>query len=104
MKIMIDDNKVKKIIDERIKMNPDDPQIMEKWRELTDIFIANENETIDYLYNCSEDIIEWVSEIFEDISKALQSEKFIECIEFLKSKFKNLDLEQDILYAKEAIN
>lgn len=101
---MIDNNKVKKIIDERIKMHPDDPRIVDKWKELTNIFTANESETIEYLNNCSEYIIEWVSEVFEDISEVLQSEKFIECIEVLKSKFKNLDLEQDILYAKEAIN
>lgn len=101
---MIDNNKVKKIIDERIKMHPDDPRIVDNWKELTNIFTANESETIEYLNNCSEYIIEWVSEVFEDISEVLQSEKFIECIEVLKSKFKNLDLEQDILYAKEAIN
>lgn len=101
---MIDNNKVKKIIDERIKMHPDDPRIVDKWKELTNIFTANESETIEYLNNCSEYIIEWVSEVFEDISEVLQSEKFIECIEVLKFKFKNLDLEQDILYAKEAIN
>lgn len=101
---MIDNNKVKKIIDERIKMHPDDPRIVDKWKELTNIFTANESETIEYLNNCSEYIIEWVSEVFEDISGVLQSEKFIECIEVLKFKFNNLDLEQDILYAKEAIN
>lgn len=101
---MIDHNKVKKIIDERIKMHPDDPRIIGKWKELTNIFTANESETIEYLNNCSEYIVEWVSEVFEDISEVLQSEKFIKCIEVLKSKFENLDLEQDILYAKEAIN
>lgn len=101
---MIDNNKVQKIIDERIKMHPDDPRIEDKWKELTNIFTANESETIEYLNNCSEYIVEWVSEVFEDISEVLQSEKFIECIESLKSKFESLDLEQDILYAKEAIN
>lgn len=101
---MIDNNKVQKIIDERIKMHPDDPRIEDKWKELTNIFTANESETIVYLNNCSEYIVEWVSEVFENISEVLQSEKFIECIEVLKSKFENLDLEQDILYAKQAIN
>ena len=101
---MIDNNKVQKIIDERIKMHHDDSRIEDKWKELTNIFTANESETIEYLNNCSEYIVEWVSEVFEDISEVLQSEKFIKCIEILKSKFENLDLEQDILYAKQAIN
>lgn len=101
---MINNNKVKEIINERIKMHPDDPRIVDKWKELTDIFTKNENDTIDYLNNCSEDTVEWVSEIFEDISEVLQSQKFIQCIEFLKYKFKELDLEQDIMYAKEVMN
>lgn len=74
---MIDNNKVQKIIDERIKMHPDDPRIEDKWKELTNIFTANESETIVYLNNCSEYIVEWVSEVFENISEVLQSEKFI---------------------------
>lgn len=101
---MINNNKVKEIINERIKMHPDDPRIMDKWKELIDIFTKNENDTIDYLNKCSEDTVEWVSEIFEDISEVLQSEKFIQCIESLKYKFRKLDLEQDIKYAKEAMN
>lgn len=62
-------------------MHPDDPRIEDKWKELTNIFTANESETIVYLNNCSEYIVEWVSEVFEDISEVLQSAKFIECIE-----------------------
>ena len=47
--------------------------------------------------------INWISEIFEDISEQLQSDRFIECIEQLSIKFPELDLEQDILYAKEVM-
>jgi 23S rRNA U2552 (ribose-2'-O)-methylase RlmE/FtsJ len=100
---MIDNNKVKKIIDERIKMHLDDPRIVDKWNDLINIFTEDESETIEYLSNCSEYIVEWASEVFEDVSKSFQSEKFIKCIEALKSKFENLDLEQDIFYAKETI-
>ena len=100
---MIDNNKVKKIIDERIKMHLDDPRIVDKWNDLINIFTEDESETIEYLSNCSEYIVEWASEVLEDVSKSFQSEKFIKCIEALKSKFENLDVEQDIFYAKETI-
>ncbi len=61
---MIDNNKVKKIIDERIKMHLDDPRIVDKWNDLINIFTEDESETIEYLSNCSEYIVEWASEVF----------------------------------------
>lgn len=100
---MINNKEVEKIIKERIEMHPDDPRIMEKWNELTQIFVRDEEDTIVYLNNCNMENINWISEIFEDISEQLQSDRFVECIEQLSIKFPELDLEQDILYAKEAM-
>ena len=81
-------------------MHPDDPRVVKKWNELTQIFIQNEESTIAYLNSCCKD---WISEIFEDISEQLQSSRFIECIEQLAIKYPDLNLEQDILYAKEVL-
>ena len=100
---MMDNNKIEKIIEERKKMHPDDPRVVEKWNELTQIFIQNEESTIAYLNSCCKENIDWKSEIFEDISEKLQSSRFIECIEQLAIKYPDLDLEQDILYAKEVL-
>jgi len=100
---MIDNNIIEKIIEERKKMYPDDPRILEKWNELTQIFNKNEQNTIEYLNCCCKENIYWISEVFEDISEQLQSSRFIECIEKLAIKYPDLDLEQDILYAKEVL-
>lgn len=100
---MINNKEVEKIIIERIEMHPDDPRIMEKWNELTQIFVRDEEDTIVYLNNCNMENINWISEIFEDISEQLQSDRFIECIYQLSIKFPELDLEQDILYAKKVM-
>ena len=43
---MIDNNKIEKIVEERKTMHPDDPRVVEKWNELTKIFIQNEESTI----------------------------------------------------------
>lgn len=94
---------VEKIIKERIAMHQDDPRIIEKWNELTQIFSQDEKDTIAYLNSCSIDNVKWISEIFEDISEQLQSDKFIDCIEQLNIKFPELDLELDIAYAKEVL-
>ncbi len=100
---MINNKEVEKIIIERIEMHPDDPRIMEKWNELSQIFVRDEEDTIVYLNNCNMENINWISEIFEDISEQLQSDRFIECIDQLSIKFPELDLEQDILYAKKVM-
>ncbi|MCI9401802.1 MAG: hypothetical protein HFJ07_18940 [Lachnospiraceae bacterium] len=100
---MINNKEVEKIIIERIEIHPDDPRIMEKWNELTQIFVRDEEDTILYFNNCNMENIYWISEIFEDISEQLQSDRFIECIDQLSIKFPELDLEQDILYAKEVM-
>ena len=64
-------------------MHPDDPCVVEKWNELTQIFIQNEESTIAYLNSCCKENIDWISGIFEDISGQLHSSRFIECIEKL---------------------
>ena len=100
---MIDNKHIEKIIEERKKMHPDEPCVVEKWNELTQIFIQNEESTIAYLNSCSKENIYWISEIFEDISEQLQSYRFIECIEQLSIKYPDLNLEQDILYARKVL-
>ena len=92
---MIDNNEIDKIIEERKKMHPDDPRVLEKWNELTQIFIQNEESTIAYLNSCCKENIDWISEIFEDISEQLQSPRFIKCIEEIAIKYPDLNLEQD---------
>ena len=84
-------------------MHPDDPRVVKKWNELTQIFIQNEESTIAYLNSCCKENVDWISEIFEDISEQLQSSRFIECIEQLAIKYPDLNLEQDILYSKEVL-
>lgn len=101
---MIASEKIENLTNERKKLLPDDPKINEIWDELTQIFSDNEKATIEYLNNCSENQLEWISEVFEDISENLQSEDFIDTLEKLQKKFPDLDLEMDISYAKEALN
>ena len=100
---MLDSREVEKVIKERVAMHPEDPRIMDKWEELTQILIQDEEATIVYLNNCNLENVYWISEIFEDISAQLQSRRFIECIEQLSNKFPELDMEQDILYAREML-
>ena len=100
---MINISLVDNILKERKNLHPDDPALIELWDRLTGIFIQDEDETIAYLKNCSKENVKWISEIFEDISLALQSTKFIDCIEELSEKYPDLDLYYDILFAKSSL-
>ncbi|WP_137657450.1 hypothetical protein [Listeria newyorkensis] len=101
---MIDNQLVTDIVNRRKSLHPDNPNVQEEWERLTNIFIQNENETLEYFQNCSPEILAWLSEVFEDISAVLQSEQFITCIEGLALKYPDLDLELDISYAKQSMN
>ena len=99
---MIDQNKVHEIIEERKRLHPDDPRIVEIWEELTIVFSKNEENTITFLNNCNEEYLIWISEIFEDISERLHSIHFLQCIEYLNEKYTKLCLGNDIFYAEKA--
>lgn len=97
-------NHINNILKERKELSPDDPRILEKWAEIAIILSENIDETIEYLNNCNEEEIYWISEVFDDISEQTKSIKFIECIEKISEKYPNLDLEKDIFYARKALN
>jgi len=94
---------IKNLIQERSKLHPDDPRIQNYWNLLTKMLSENENDTIEFLNECEESELYWLSEIFEDISQNLQSINFVKFLHTLKDKFPNLDLDVDIEYAEKAI-
>jgi len=100
---MIDSKNIEKILTERKELHPDDPRVYEKWNSLTEIFSKNEKETINYLENCPKEQLEWICEVFEDISEQFKSEKFIISLELLDKKYPDLNLGVDIHYAKKWI-
>ncbi|MGC6768496.1 hypothetical protein [Enterococcus sp. LJL51] len=100
---MINSEKVKILLEERIKLLPDEPKVNRIWEELIEIFSKNKKETNEYLAMASRKQIEWISEVFEDISENLQSKEFISLLKELEKKFSDLDLSVDILYAEKAL-
>lgn len=94
---------IKNLIQERSKLHPDDPRIQNYWNLLTKMLSENENDTIEFLNECEESELYWLSEIFEDISQNLRSINFVKFLHTLKDKFPSLDLDVDIEYAEKAI-
>lgn len=85
------------LIRERKNKHPeDDYGIYECWDKMTEILSQDIDETIQYLENCSEEDLYFISEIFEDISEKVKSEKYIGCLRKLDKKFPNLNMTRDI--------
>ncbi|MFP1648692.1 hypothetical protein [Enterococcus mundtii] len=80
-----------------------DFRIEKCWDEMTKNLTKNEEETIDYLNGCDKDDLYYISEIFEDISEKLQSQRFIAVLRKLDKKFPELDMTKDIDIAESYI-
>ncbi|HHQ0579965.1 TPA: hypothetical protein ACSKJ8_002856, partial [Listeria monocytogenes] len=52
----------------------------------------SEDETINYLKNCSKEDVLLISSVFDDVSEKIQSRKFISCLRELDKKFPDLKL------------
>ena len=58
----------REIIRKRAALHMSDPAIEQYRDELINILSQNEDETIQFLKNCSKDELIWVSEVFEEIA------------------------------------
>lgn len=97
-------NEMAFLLKERKALNMNDDFGIERcWNKMTKHLTRNEDETIDYLNECIEDDLYYISEIFEDISEKLQSQRFITCLRNLDKKFPKLDMTKDIDIAESYI-
>ncbi len=91
-------------IENRKKTNNNDGAGLELcWEELSKILSENEQETIAFLENCSEQQLYFISEVFDEVSEKLQSKGFIDCLKALDKKFPKLQLKSDIESAESYI-
>ncbi|EAC9042670.1 hypothetical protein CAX48_12580 [Listeria monocytogenes] len=70
------------------------------WSRMTELLSDDEGTTIRYLENYDAVDLYWISEIFEDISVNLKSQKFIDYLRKLDKKFPELEITQDIYIAE----
>lgn len=101
---MINKN-MKEIIFERATKHIEDIYGIQKCQEkIVQLLSQDEKQTIEYLNQCTEEELSFISEVFESISSNLKSEKFIECIKKLSEKYENLDMEYDIMCAEASLD
>lgn len=73
------------------------------WNESFKILSINLNETIAYLDSISANDLQYVKEIFDDLSEYFQSSELIECMERNAIRT-GVDCSVDIEYAKKAMS
>lgn len=94
--------KIEAIISKIKKKHADDPTINDDLDVITAMLSKNANSTITTLYELDEEEIDWICGLFPEISAALKSQSFLNCISSLKSKFPSLDMDHWIEAAKQA--
>jgi hypothetical protein len=81
------------------------PNLDEYWDEIVAMLSENIEETRKFLNNeCNEYQIEYMAGYYEDIAYNFQSHEFINILERLQNKYPNIDIKQDIQWAKDAMN
>ena len=78
----MDITKLRIAVSKRIKLQPnDDDETEECWEEETWILSEDISGTLHFFETeCTDEEFLWLSEVFEDISKKIQSEKFIQVL------------------------
>ena len=95
--------KVRIIIKHRSELHVNDP-IAEVYLEiLVDVLSKNEDATIAFINSCDLETIEWLSEIFDDLSISMQSKKLIECLWDIDKKYPSLNLTSFIKDAEDCL-
>lgn len=95
-------NRVKEILDRRMKINDEDDYKIERCREeLIELLSKDELLTINILNQLNDKEILYTSEVFEEIAFNLQSENYIKCLKNIEKKYPSLNIKDAIEEAIE---
>src|SRR5699024_7209183 len=98
------ENKMNVILNKRNSLNlNDDYGIQKSWKQITEVLVEKERNTIKYIANCSKSDLYWLSEVFEDIGEILQRKGLIHCFKKLDEKYPELNMTNDIDIAESYI-
>ena len=92
---------VRTLVLEKDELHPNDPSIQQYWGKLSEILTLDVDTTIEVLDGCTQDEIESIADVFEDISEGVRSIKFVRYLERLQERYPGYYLGAEIQYAKE---
>lgn len=103
-------NKIDEIIKQRLNLKlEDDDKLEECWAEEIRILSNNITQTKDYYKNdCSDEVLFWTSEVFEELIEQTQSKELLNVLEYralsVTNEMYRNDILEEINYAKFKLN
>ncbi|WP_304016411.1 hypothetical protein [Fenollaria timonensis] len=103
-------NKIDEIIKRRLNLKlEDDDKLEECWAEEIRILSNNITQTKDYYKNdCSDEVLFWTSEVFEELIEQTQSKELLNVLEYralsVTNEMYRNDILEEINYAKFKLN
>lgn len=103
-------NKIDEIIKGRLNLKlEDDDKLEECWAEEIRILSNNITQTKDYYKNdCSDEVLFWTSEVFEELIEQTQSKELLNVLEYralsVTNEMYRNDILEEINYAKFKLN
>ena len=103
-------NKIDEIIKRRLNLKlEDDDKLEECWAEEIRILLNNITQTKDYYKNdCSDEVLFWTSEVFEELIEQTQSKELLNVLEYralsVTNEMYRNDILEEINYAKFKLN
>lgn len=101
---MIDKEKIVDILCERVLIHQEDPVLEDLWNELIEILSEDMYDTINFLNNCSKELLYYISEVFDDIYLKFDSKEFIDALYVLDEKFPELEIDKDIKFIEKRLS
>ncbi|EOP57926.1 hypothetical protein IIW_00079 [Bacillus cereus VD136] len=96
------EEKVRQIIAGRKTVHHENNFLIEKyWEQLTERLSEDIEHTIKFLDSASEEEIEWISEVFEDIDYSTKNKEYIDCLKRLVKKFPNSTIKPSVEIVKK---
>ncbi len=98
------EEQVRKIIEERKAVHPENIFLIEKyWEELAELLSEDIEQTIKFLDTASEEEVEWLSEVFEDVDFDEKTKEYVECLKRLVQKFPNSTIRPSVEVVEKMI-
>lgn len=70
------------------------------WEPLTALLTKDEEDTINFLKECSDEQVYHISEVFDQISDKFQSKEFVDFLKELQKDHPDIDIKKDIQAAE----
>ena len=94
---MINKQYLQELIDEAILIEPQDEDFYQiNFDKRLAELCKNLDETVNYIDTCSEKELDWMSEVFDELSEYFKSQKLIDCVERNITRFDNSELQEQL--------